>query len=103
MCGSWPQRIATCGSEAEAGRFRQDLFYRLGVFPVEVPALRKRKDDIPVLAEHFLEVSSRKLGRSKPALTLAGVHACSVTIGQVTCESSSMSSSEPSSPQRKVG
>lgn len=60
-------------SEAEAGRFRQDLFYRLSVFPIEIPALRKRKDDIPLLAEHFLEISSRKIGRSKPALTLAAV------------------------------
>ncbi|MES2790536.1 MAG: sigma 54-interacting transcriptional regulator [Planctomycetota bacterium] len=60
-------------TEAEAGRFRQDLFYRLSVFPVEVPALRKRKEDIPLLVEHFLETSSRKIGRSQPSLTLAGV------------------------------
>lgn len=59
--------------EAEVGRFRQDLFYRLSVFPLEVPALRKRKDDIPLLAEHFLEVTSRKVGRPKPPLTLATV------------------------------
>jgi transcriptional regulator with GAF, ATPase, and Fis domain len=60
-------------AEAEAGRFRQDLFYRLSVFPIEIPPLRKRKEDIPLLAEHFLEGSSRKVGRSKPSLTLAGV------------------------------
>lgn len=60
-------------SEAEAGRFRQDLFYRLSVFPIEIPPLRKRKDDIPLLAEHFLDISSRRIGRHKPALTLAAV------------------------------
>ncbi|MFO0917629.1 MAG: sigma 54-interacting transcriptional regulator [Planctomycetaceae bacterium] len=59
--------------EAEAGRFRQDLFYRLSVFPIEIPALRKRKDDIPLLTEHFLQISSRKLGRPMPSLTLAAV------------------------------
>lgn len=60
-------------SEAEAGRFRQDLYYRLSVFPIEVPPLRKRKDDIPLLVEGFLEATSRKVGRSKPTLTLAAV------------------------------
>jgi transcriptional regulator with GAF, ATPase, and Fis domain len=58
-------------AEAEAGRFRQDLFYRLSVFPVELPPLRKRVEDIPLLAEHFLALSARKLGRPKPRLTLA--------------------------------
>lgn len=60
-------------AEAEAGRFRQDLYYRLSVFPVEIPPLRKRKEDIPLLADHFLQTSSRKAGRPKPALTLANV------------------------------
>jgi transcriptional regulator with GAF, ATPase, and Fis domain len=60
-------------AEAEAGRFRQDLYYRLSVFPVELPPLRKRKEDIPLLADHFLQASARKVGRPKPLLTLANV------------------------------
>jgi transcriptional regulator with GAF, ATPase, and Fis domain len=60
-------------AEAEAGRFRQDLYYRLSVFPVELPPLRKRVEDIPLLAEHFLALAARKLGRPKPRLTLASV------------------------------
>jgi transcriptional regulator with GAF, ATPase, and Fis domain len=60
-------------AECEAGRFRQDLYYRLSVFPIELPPLRKRVEDIPILAEHFLALSARKLGRPKPRLTLANV------------------------------
>jgi transcriptional regulator with GAF, ATPase, and Fis domain len=58
-------------TEAEAGRFRHDLYYRLSVFPVELPPLRRRVEDIPMLAEHFLALAARKLGRPKPRLTLA--------------------------------
>jgi transcriptional regulator with GAF, ATPase, and Fis domain len=60
-------------AEAEAGRFRKDLYYRLSVFPVELPPLRNRVEDIPMLAEHFLASTARKLGRPKPRLTLANV------------------------------
>jgi DNA-binding NtrC family response regulator len=44
------------------GEFRQDLYYRLNVFPVHVPALRERMEDIPLLAEHFLRRFTRKHG-----------------------------------------
>lgn len=47
---------------AEKGNFRQDLYYRLNVFPVHVPALRDRPDDIIYLAEHFLKRAARRFG-----------------------------------------
>ena len=56
-------------AEAEAGRFRQDLYYRLNVFPVEVAPLRKRKEDIPLLAAHFLQKAARKFGVRPARLT----------------------------------
>lgn len=59
--------------EVEQGRFRQDLFYRLGVFPIEVPPLRSRKEDIPLLASAFLEREKRKLKRPRLRLTQAAV------------------------------
>ena len=60
-------------AESETGRFRQDLFYRLSVFPMELPPLRKRVEDIPLLAEHFLNRFARQLGRPRPRLTMANV------------------------------
>ena len=46
-----------------AGTFRDDLFYRINIFPIHVPALRDRKDDIPALAYHFLKAVSAELGK----------------------------------------
>ncbi len=67
-------RVVACTNrdlktEVEAGRFRQDLFFRLHVFTIEIPPLRERKEDILPLAEHFMETACRRL--QKPMQTLS--------------------------------
>jgi transcriptional regulator with GAF, ATPase, and Fis domain len=55
--------------ELESGRFRQDLFYRLAVFPIEMPPLRARRSDIGALATHFLRLAEPRIGRRGLRLT----------------------------------
>ena len=50
-------------AEAKAGRFREELLYRINVITIKLPPLRERKDDIPLLASHFLKKFERSLGR----------------------------------------
>jgi formate hydrogenlyase transcriptional activator len=59
----------------EEGSFRSDLYYRLNVFPITVPPLRERAEDIPALANHFVAQCSRRMGRQAPAIPDAAVRA----------------------------
>ena len=59
--------------EVAAGRFREDLYYRLNVFPIQITPLRERKEDVALLAQHFIKLSAKELGCARPRLTRAGV------------------------------
>jgi two-component system, NtrC family, response regulator AtoC len=55
--------------EMKSGNFRQDLFYRINGLTIQLPPLRDRRDDIPILADYFLRIHSRRLGRPAPPLS----------------------------------
>ena len=55
-------------TEVEEGKFREDLFYRLNVFTIEIPPLRDRKKDIPMLAAHFVKIFAAKMNKSRPVM-----------------------------------
>lgn len=62
------------GEETKAGRFREDLFYRLNVVPLKIPPLRERKEDIPPLLDHFLKKVFLSMNRKVPFFTANARH-----------------------------
>jgi transcriptional regulator with GAF, ATPase, and Fis domain len=99
-----------------AGTFRSDLFYRLNVFPIEVPALRDRREDIPELVEYFVDRCTRKVGKNiqgitKESLDLLRSYPWPGNIRElqnviersvIMCESENLSLDEAWLPQRPV-
>jgi formate hydrogenlyase transcriptional activator len=64
--------------EIDEGRFRPDLFYRLSVFPIEVPPLRERREDIGSLVAHFVRQSARRMNRPEPQISRAALNQLTV-------------------------
>jgi two-component system response regulator HydG len=73
--------------EVEAGRFREDLFYRLHVVPCEVPPLRERREDIPLLVAHFIEKHGPRINPQVDGIDDAALARLAPTTGPATCAS----------------
>jgi transcriptional regulator with PAS, ATPase and Fis domain len=74
-------------SAMRRGPFREDLYYRLGVFEIALPPLRERLDDIPDLADSFLEEIGETVGRPAAGIAREAKDTCSRTHGPATCAS----------------
>jgi transcriptional regulator with GAF, ATPase, and Fis domain len=61
--------------EVKCGRFREDLFYRLNVFPITIPPLRQRMEDIPLLVNHFIAKFNKKIGKKIETVSASTLNA----------------------------
>ncbi len=66
---------ADLARQVEAGSFRQDLYYRIKVFPIRLPPLRERREDIPLLIRHFLDKFNRQTGKAVESVALEAMRA----------------------------
>jgi transcriptional regulator with GAF, ATPase, and Fis domain len=88
--------------EVDEGRFREALFYRLSVFPIEVPPLRERPEDIAPLAAHFIRQSAGRINRPEPRITTAALNQLASYSWPATCVNFRTLSSALSSYGREV-